>query len=108
MAYPPPAAPRLSQDTPRPLKTREQWLEEAEGHWNAGRYLEALAAYEQALQFDSMNTAAARGPASGPKEVRPAEQSQPSPTAPVPAAKTPPMQPPEAKEQARRHQAGLR
>ncbi len=35
-----------------PQKTKEQWLIEGNDHYNAGRYEEALAAYEQAIRLD--------------------------------------------------------
>lgn len=35
-----------------PAKTKEQWLDEGYAHYNAGRYKEAQAAYEQAIRLD--------------------------------------------------------
>jgi serine/threonine protein kinase len=37
---------------PVPQKTKEQWLNEGDAHHNDGRYKEAIAAYDRAIQLD--------------------------------------------------------
>lgn len=43
--------PRIA--TPVHQKTKEQWLEEGDAHYDSGRYQEAITAYYNALQLDS-------------------------------------------------------
>ena len=48
----PKARPQPTPVSPAPSKTKEQWRDEGIEHGNAGRYMEALVTFDQAIQLD--------------------------------------------------------